>query len=117
MEGVYSSPMRRPVRQLLLVLLSALIALGTPLSHSTPDDSEAPCEASMAGSGMPAGDCCGDTDPSKCATRCALAAAGTVLAASTGSRLWATSSYSPTAQAFDARFQSRASPPGLQPPR
>jgi hypothetical protein len=109
--------MHRRVRQSIFVLMSALIAFGTPLSHSNPSDSKAPCEASMNDGGAASGDCCGDPNVGKCASACALAAAGTVIAINSELRVRTSPSRGSVAQPLDIPFKSRAGPPGLQPPR
>ena len=113
----YTAPVHRLVRQSILVLMSALIALGAPLSHSNPSDSKAPCETPTNDGGTASGDCCDDADAGKCASACALAAAGTVIAVSSELRVRTSPSSGWVAQPLDVQFNSRAGPPGLQPPR
>lgn len=104
------------IRRLILVLLCAVTALGTPLSRGLAAVGEEPCMSSGMSHGTPMDcDCATDKTPS-CAEHCAALFAATVLASDSASSATALPDERVTPVSA-SNFESRAGPPGLQPPR
>jgi hypothetical protein len=107
--------MRLPLRTLLLVVLSAVLAFGAPVAGSFA--SEQPCMATMPGDGGAATDC-GCTVPamSACAFSCGFAPAGLSMAVPSIASGNASLDNGPISGP-PQHYQSVSSSPGFQPPR